>query len=116
MPESVCVGVARLPVRGIGLDAQTRCVHYRSPRDIVAIRMKCCGVYYACRDCHEALAGHALQAWPRGEWDCKGVLCGACGTELGIDEYLACASRCPTCMAPFNPECRRHHSFYFEAA
>jgi uncharacterized CHY-type Zn-finger protein len=38
-------------VHGIELDAQTRGAHWRSPLDIVAIKMKCCGVYYACKNC-----------------------------------------------------------------
>lgn len=99
---------------GIDVDAATRCVHYRSARDIVAIRMKCCGDYYVCKDCHEALAGHALLAWPRAEWNRKAVLCGACGREMTIGEYLECGSRCPSCSALFNPECRHHHGSYFE--
>ena len=53
-------------VRGINVDAQTRCVHYRSDLDIVAIKMRCCGVYWACKDCHIALAGHAIAVWGGG--------------------------------------------------
>lgn len=101
-------------VRGLELDTQTRCVHYRSALDIVAIKMRCCGVYYACKDCHEALAGHAIAVWPRTEWDEKAILCGACGTEMTIRGYLECESRCPACGADFNPGCRNHHRFYFE--
>jgi uncharacterized CHY-type Zn-finger protein len=108
-------GVRQVPiVRGINLDAQTRCVHYRSVVDIVAIKMKCCGIYYACKDCHEALAGHAFAVWPRGEWDARAVLCGACGVEMTIREYLGCRAACPGCGAAFNPGCRVHHHFYFE--
>lgn len=102
-------------VRGIDLDAQTRCAHYRSAQDILAIRMKCCGEYYACKDCHEALAGHPIEVWPRAEWNEKAVLCGACGAELTINEYLGCEYRCPECGAAFNPGCGRHAHFYFEA-
>ena len=51
---------------GMEVDAQTRCVHWRSAVDIVAIKMACCGVYWACKDCHEALAGHAIAVWGRG--------------------------------------------------
>ncbi|HEY2445618.1 MAG TPA: CHY zinc finger protein [Rhizomicrobium sp.] len=104
----------RPPVNGIGLDEQTRCAHHRSPRDIVAIKMKCCGSWYACKDCHDALAGHASGAWPRGEWDERAILCGACGVEMSIREYLGCGNQCPACDAPFNPGCREHHHFYFE--
>ncbi len=105
--------MARTAVRGIDLDGETRCVHWHSPRDIVAIRMKCCGVYYACNACHDALAGHPLRQWPREEWETPAVLCGACGTELTISAYMACADACPSCHAAFNPGCRNHYSFYF---
>jgi uncharacterized CHY-type Zn-finger protein len=58
---------ARPAVHGVDLDAQTRCAHFASPRDVIAIRMKCCGEYYACAECHDALAGHPSAVWPRGE-------------------------------------------------
>ena len=103
-------------VAGIDLDAQTRCAHWRTPLDIVAIKMKCCGVYYACKDCHDALAGHPIAVWPRGEWDERAILCGACGTQLSIRRYLEGANECPACRALFNPGCRHHHHFYFETA
>lgn len=101
-------------VRGIDLDAQTRCLHYHSAADIVAIKMKCCGIYYACKDCHIALAGHAIAMWPRSEWDQQAILCGGCRTELTIRMYLDCESCCPACHAEFNPECRTHYHIYFE--
>ena len=100
-------------VCGIDLDAQTRCLHYRTELDIIAIKMKCCGVYYACKDCHEALTGHPVEVWPREEWDQAAVLCGACGYEMTIDEYMASDYRCPHCGAAFNPGCRKHYGFYF---
>jgi uncharacterized CHY-type Zn-finger protein len=74
-------------VRGINLDAHTRCKHYHGPTDIVAIKMKCCGVYYACKDCHAALANHRIEIWPEDEWSQKAILCGACGVELTIRQY-----------------------------
>jgi uncharacterized CHY-type Zn-finger protein len=106
---------SRPTVRGVELDASTRCVHYHSALDILAIRMACCGIYYACKDCHEVLAGHAIQVWPRSEWDVRAVLCGACGYELTIREYMDSGSRCPLCAARFNPGCRNHYHFYFAA-
>ena len=81
-------------VMGISLDPQTRCAHYRSSLDIVAIKMKCCGAYYACKDCHDTLAEHTIEVWPRHEWDQPAVLCGACGTELSINRYMACEDEC----------------------
>jgi len=104
----------RADVLGIDLDPQTRCAHWRSALDVIAIKMRCCGAYYACKDCHDALAGHPIQVWPHAEFDQPAVLCGACGTELTVRQYLACASQCPACGAGFNPGCRHHYHFYFE--
>jgi uncharacterized CHY-type Zn-finger protein len=103
-------------VRGVNLDRQTRCEHYQGPTDIIAIKMKCCGVYYACKDCHAALAGHEIRVWPQTEWDQQAILCGGCGTEFTIHQYLRSESRCPACGAPFNPGCRNHYHFYFQAS
>ena len=103
----------RVEVRGVDVDAKTRCIHYHSALDIIAIRMACCGVYYACKDCHELLAGHAIQVWPHSEWDVRAVLCGACGYELKISEYMDSGYSCPRCRADFNPGCRNHYHFYF---
>jgi uncharacterized CHY-type Zn-finger protein len=107
---------SRPEVRGVDLDAQTRCAHYGTDLDIIAIKMKCCGVYYACKECHEALAGHAIEVWPQQEWNQLAVLCGACGYEMTIKKYLASNDRCPYCRAPFNPGCRNHYRFYFASA
>jgi uncharacterized CHY-type Zn-finger protein len=101
-------------VRGINLDPQTRCEHYHGPTDIIAIKMKCCGVYYACKDCHVALADHQIETWPESEWNQQAILCGACGTELTIIQYLQSQNRCPSCREHFNPGCRNHYHFYFQ--
>ena len=102
-------------VHGVALDPQTRCAHYNSLLDIIAIRMKCCGRYYACKDCHDALESHVIEAWPAAEWDQPAVLCGACRTELSIRQYLECSNTCPVCKAQFNPRCRFHYHFYFQS-
>jgi uncharacterized CHY-type Zn-finger protein len=107
-------GVTRPVVRGVGLDAQSRCAHYNGPTDIVAIRFMCCGEYSACKDCQAALAGHAIEVWPRAEWAALAILCGACGAGLTILAYLGGDARCRACGAGFNPLCRRHHHFYFD--
>jgi len=96
-----------------GWTRRRRCAHYNSPLDIIAIKMKCCDLYYACKDCHDALADHPIEVWPREEWHRKAVLCGACGSDLSITEYLASGYACPTCDAAFNPSCRNHYHFYF---
>ncbi len=90
-------------LRGVSLDPQTRCEHYHGPTDIIAIKMKCCGTYYACKDCHEELAGHRITVWPESEWDQQAVLCGACGEMLTIFQYMHGDSHCPACRAQFNP-------------
>ena len=93
---------------------QTRCIHYHSPLDIIAIKFKCCDTYYSCFYCHEETADHAPQRWEKEEWDEKAILCGACETELTIREYLDCNYSCPSCKAPFNPGCSNHNHLYFE--
>jgi uncharacterized CHY-type Zn-finger protein len=103
-----------IPVKGALLDEQTRCPHYHSPNDIIAIRMKCCEEYYACIDCHHELAMHPAEVWPAKEFDTKAVLCGACYQELTINEYLRSNHQCPYCEAAFNPGCRHHYHLYFE--
>jgi len=102
-------------VRGIGVDAQTRCAHYNSPVDVIAIKMKCCRAYFACKECHDALADHQLEPWPHDKQAERAVLCGVCGAELTIANYLESATHCPMCNASFNPRCREHHEYYFSA-
>jgi uncharacterized CHY-type Zn-finger protein len=108
--------VSRPAVHGAQLDAQTRCAHWSTALDIVAIKMACCGSYYACRQCHDELAGHPARVWAVETWDEPAILCGACGSELSIRAYLDCGSRCPTCGAGFNPGCHTHRHLYFETS
>jgi uncharacterized CHY-type Zn-finger protein len=75
--------------------------------------MKCCDIYYACKDCHNAMTDHAIEVWPRSEWNERAVRCGACGVDLSVEQYLACSDECPACNARFNPGCRNHYHFYF---
>jgi uncharacterized CHY-type Zn-finger protein len=103
-----------VPLRGVGVDGQTRCAHYHSPRDVIAIRFACCDVYYPCHACHEALAGHPAERWPRGRFGEPAVLCGACRATLTAEEYLRSGHTCPRCGAAFNPGCAAHHDLYFE--
>src|SRR5476651_758459 len=107
-PVRTCEHELRPTVHGVDLDAQTRCVHYHTALDVIAIKMKCCGLYYACKDCHEALAVHDIEVWPRSEWDARAVRCGCCGLETSVEQYLGCGNACPACGAQFNPGCRNH--------
>ena len=103
-------------VHGVDLDPQTRCGHWHSEIDIIAIKMWCCDAYWACRECHDALAGHPAQVRPASSWDEPAILCGACKAELSVHQYMACDNACPACGARFNPGCRNHYHLYFETA
>ncbi|MEJ0055387.1 MAG: CHY zinc finger protein [Bacteroidota bacterium] len=105
--------VAGVPVYGHLTDYQTRCVHYHSPLDIIAIKFRCCDRYYPCNSCHAENSDHAAQQWPEEERDVKAILCGACGHELTINEYLQSNNQCTSCKAAFNPNCSLHYSHYF---
>ena len=100
-------------VLGPTVDDQTRCVHYRTELDVVAIRFRCCGEFYPCHLCHEETAGHEASVWPSGEQDTHAILCGVCGETMSIRDYLD-ADGCSSCQAPFNPGCRLHKHLYFD--
>jgi len=106
------------PVYGAAIDSFTRCIHYHSERDIVAIKFACCRRYYPCSRCHaEAVqlepAPHTTRRWPPEQWSELAILCGACHGELTITEYRR-VDRCPHCAAEFNPGCRLHTHLYFD--
>ncbi|MBC7517487.1 MAG: hypothetical protein H7248_01150 [Microbacteriaceae bacterium] len=101
-------------VYGQTIDDQTRCVHYGSAQDVIAIKFACCERYYPCFSCHAEAADHAATTWPRELWlGQKAILCGVCSTEHTIADYRSVQS-CPHCAAPFNPGCQLHWHLYFE--
>lgn len=100
-------------VKGLDVDEETRCRHYHSEIDRIAIKFYCCSHYYACFECHQATGCKNPEVWPATRFDQKAVLCGACGYELSVTEYLHCQSSCPTCSSPFNPGCSLHKHLYF---
>ena len=102
-----------MQIHGQTVDAQTRCVHYRSELDIVAIRFVCCGRVYPCYQCHAAGETHAAQLWPADLWTEQAILCGVCRGTLSIADYRA-ATACPACGAAFNDGCRAHAHLYFD--
>lgn len=103
-------------VIGTGVDSQTRCAHYRKEIDIIAIKFKCCGDWFPCFRCHSENTTHAPEVWSAKQFDTKAILCGNCGHQLTIDEYMESGSACPRCAASFNPGCANHYHLYFEAA
>jgi len=99
-------------VRGPAVDPQTRCIHYGSPLDVVALRAPCCDAWYPCHLCHAAVADHPLEMIPRSEHHLPAALCGVCRATMTVPEYLA-ADACPSCGAAFNPGCAAHAHLYF---
>lgn len=106
-----CHGVA---VYGEDVDSETRCAHYATDRDVVAIEFACCERFYPCHACHDAAVDHDAEQWPRESFDEPAILCGACGTRFSISTYLACDDACPDCGHAFNPGCAKHADRYFQ--
>ena len=100
-------------VKGNTVDEQTRCTHYHSQLDVIAIKFKCCNTYYPCYYCHEETAGHKAEVWPSDEFDTKAILCGVCKQEMTIREYKTSNYQCPHCSSSFNPKCSNHNHLYF---
>ena len=106
------------PVRGIEVDPETRCAHYGTERDVVAIRFACCDAYHPCFRCHQAVADHPTERLPVGSSE-SAVLCGVCGTGLTPSEFVEGDDEdgdhaCPECEADFNPGCADHYDRYFD--
>ena len=101
-------------IKGKLVDDNTRCIHYQSPLDVIAIKFKCCGEYYPCFQCHEETAGHKAEIWKKDELDLAAIICGLCKHEMTIYQYVNCGNQCPSCFGLFNPNCSRHYHLYFE--
>lgn len=102
-------------VYGKNVDAQTRCEHYNSVLDIIAIKFKCCEQWFPCFKCHSEITSHQPQVWQISQYNTQAILCGGCGHQLSITEYLESESICPKCNSLFNPKCALHYDLYFEA-
>ncbi|MDX1807112.1 MAG: CHY zinc finger protein [Paenisporosarcina sp.] len=101
-------------VKGNDIDQETRCLHYHTEIDRIAIKFYCCDTYFPCFSCHEESGCNSAQVWPKDQFHQKAVLCGSCGHELTIEEYLSCKSVCSCCHKAFNPGCSLHKHLYFE--
>ena len=99
-------------IYGLLVDDQTRCQHYHSPVDIIAIQFRCCGRFYPCYQCHEACESHPMERWKPHEFDTKAILCGVCRHKMSISEYMA-ATACPSCGSMLNTGCKKHFHIYF---
>ncbi|BDZ38102.1 CHY zinc finger protein [Microbacterium suwonense] len=99
-------------VRGAVVDDQTRCTHYHSDLDVVALRFRCCGDWYPCVHCHDDSVTHPRMVWEPQDGSVQAAICGVCARTMSISQYRAAAA-CPACGAGFNPGCVRHHELYF---
>lgn len=101
-------------VKGKIVDEQTRCTHYHSQLDVIAVKFKCCDNYYSCYYCHEEEAEHKAEVWNKDEFETPAILCGVCKQEMTINQYKYCNYQCPFCNTSFNPKCSNHDHLYFE--
>ena len=104
-----------VPLRGLDVDAETRCGHYHGPADVVALRFACCDTFAPCHRCHDATADHPAEVWPCARFDEPSVLCGVCRATMTWPAYRAADHACPVCGAAFNPGCAAHAHYYAEA-
>ncbi|WP_440992191.1 CHY zinc finger protein [Haloarchaeobius baliensis] len=105
--------IADRHVFGVAVDAETRCTHYDAEYDVLSLRFGCCERFYPCFECHDAVADHAREPWPRDRFEEVAALCGRCGAGLTASEYLDSPDACPACGGAFNPGCAAHHQLYF---
>ncbi|OBA27769.1 hypothetical protein HANVADRAFT_1265 [Hanseniaspora valbyensis NRRL Y-1626] len=105
------------------IDDETRCEHWHSPIDIIALKFKCCpNKYYPCFSCHVETnePDHKLIKYDLiKDKNEKVVLCGKCKTELTFDQYQSKLTedslKCPSCLSDFNPGCKLHYCHYFDS-
>jgi len=102
-----------MEIFGPVMDDETRCIHYHTNEDIIAIKFACCERYYPCYKCHEEHAQHAIKRWQQSQFHTRAILCGHCKQELTIHDYMQ-SSCCPQCNASFNARCANHYPIYFE--
>lgn len=100
-------------IYGSIIDPQTRCQHYHTEKDIVAIKFKCCEKYYPCFQCHAEGEDHDVRLWKQEEFDQPAILCGVCKYEHTIRQYID-TDHCVNCRSPFNEGCQKHYHLYFE--
>ncbi|UUI02678.1 CHY zinc finger protein [Oceanobacillus jeddahense] len=100
-------------IYGVIVDDQTRCKHYHTTKDIIAIKFNCCQKYYPCYQCHEACEDHPISVWGKDEFDELAIICGVCKTEHTINQYMN-TNKCLHCESPFNEGCQKHYHLYFD--
>lgn len=102
-------------IRGKLVDDESRCVHWHSPLDVIALRFRCCDRYYACYSCHNESEAHAMKKYSIGSSSAANIpliICGVCKFQMTFQQYQGL--QCPRCSAKFNPGCKMHYHLYFE--
>ncbi|WDF05214.1 CHY zinc finger protein [Shouchella hunanensis] len=100
-------------VKGRVIDTETRCVHYSTVVDVVAIQFACCHDFYPCYKCHDEAVEHVRTQWSKTAFEQQAIMCGVCKELLTIHQYLN-ADQCPHCYVAFNPNCSLHNHLYFD--
>ncbi|SMN22341.1 similar to Saccharomyces cerevisiae YKL084W HOT13 Zinc-binding mitochondrial intermembrane space (IMS) protein involved in a disulfide relay system for IMS import of cysteine-containing proteins [Maudiozyma saulgeensis] len=98
------------------VDDQTRCVHWNSPLDVMAIKFKCCQTFYSCYECHQEMTNHDPIVYDlniKKEAITPTILCGKCQNEMTFEEYSK-GIKCTNCLTNFNPGCKLHYDIYFK--
>lgn len=111
MPEKIQGD--EVTVYGSTVDNETRCKHYHTELDIIAIKFRCCSRFYPCYKCHEESEKHPVIRWEQNQFNEAAILCGHCKNLLTIKEYMG-AKTCKYCGAAFNSRCKAHYHIYFE--
>ncbi|WP_084599276.1 CHY zinc finger protein [Pontibacillus chungwhensis] len=104
-----------LKIFGQIVDEETRCVHYHTSKDVVAIKFYCCRTYYPCYKCHDETCEHPIRRWPKTKFEETAILCGHCQSQFSINTYLSAPFTCPHCKHAWNEGCALHYHIYFEA-
>ena len=67
----------------------SRCAHWHSELDVLALQAPCCGKFYACASCHDACEDHALEPWPADTPVSQpALMCGVCRHRYSIETYI----------------------------
>lgn len=104
-------------VRGFPIDNETRCIHWKGPNDIIALKFKCCPtVFFPCYTCHNVATTHKIEKFDLNiDYNVKCILCGHCKSQLTFKQYTTFQNdlQCPMCKHKFNQSCKLHYNLYF---
>src|SRR5699024_8847876 len=105
--------VHMVKIHVLTVDDESRCTHYHTPLDIIAIKFKCCNKFYSCYKCHNENENHEIIRWEKDEFDEQAIICGVCNQTRSTNDYML-SEVCQHCSAIFNHRCKYHHHIYFK--